>query len=213
MKIPSYVNNVTDFIFKKCSKDLGSVLIWTTIAGWAASSGAQIMGIVRNSKYTKEQKRFMINQELGDAAVNILSYFALTMPVKKVATKMVSTGKVLPRSLKMNIIRHGDGRRLGKLDFDVSSTGYLTEKEVKSYESFKNFVSTAAAVVGGVLSSNIITPILRNKFASKKQVKFLSQSEPSTPEKISVKPPVQSPAKPNYKPSPFDQFKTAGMSI
>ena len=42
MKIPTQVKNVTDYIFDKWSKDIGAVLIWTTIGGWVASSSAQI---------------------------------------------------------------------------------------------------------------------------------------------------------------------------
>ena len=168
MKLHSFVKKTTDFIFDKCSKDIGAALIWTTIAGWIASSAAQIIGIRHNSKYSKEQKKFMTNQELGDATVNILSYFILTMPLKMFSSKLVSTGKILPNNIRKLIIRNGDGRRLGKLDINIADTSYFSGIE-KSYNSFNNFMSTSAAVLGGTVASNIVTPILRNRFASHRQ--------------------------------------------
>lgn len=189
MKLHSLVKKATDFIFDKCSKDVGAVLIWTTITGWIASSAAQIIGIRSNSKYSKEQKRFMTNQELGDAAVNILSYCILTMPLKKLSTKLVSTGKILPNNIRKLIIRNGDGRKLGKLDFNIPDTPYFSGVE-KSFNSFNNFMSTSAAVAGGTVASNIITPILRNRFASHRQ-------------NISLNKPYSE----NSKPSPFDRFR------
>ena len=82
MKISRHLKSVTSYLFEHCSKDIGSMIIWTTIAGWIASSTAQILGIYKNSKYTNEQKKFMINQELADAGMNILSYFAITCQQK-----------------------------------------------------------------------------------------------------------------------------------
>ena len=72
MKLHSFVKKTTDFIFDKCSKDIGAALIWTTIAGWIASSSAQIIGIHRNSKYSKEQKKFMKNTWGMILTVNLL---------------------------------------------------------------------------------------------------------------------------------------------
>lgn len=189
MKLHSLVKKATDFIFDKCSKDVGAVLIWTTITGWIASSAAQIIGIRSNSKYSKEQKRFMTNQELGDAAVNILSYCILTMPLKRLSTKLVSTGKILPNNIRKLIIRNGDGRKLGKLDFNIPNTPYFSGVE-KSFNSFNNFMSTSAAVAGGTVASNIITPILRNRFASHRQNISLNKTYSE-----------------NSKPSPFDRFR------
>lgn len=191
MKLHSLVKKTTDFIFDKCSKDVGAVLIWTTIAGWIASSAAQIIGIRTNSKYSNEQKKFMTNQELGDAAVNILSYCILTMPLKKLSTKLVSTGKIIPNNIRKLIIRNGDGKRLGKLDFNIADTPYFSGIE-KSYNSFNNFMSTSAAVVGGTIASNIVTPILRNRFASHRQ-----------------NVPLNKPYSNTNKPSPFDRFRNS----
>ena len=56
MEISRHLKNTTNYLFEHCSKDIGSMIIWTTIIGWIASSSAQILGIYRNSKYTDKQK-------------------------------------------------------------------------------------------------------------------------------------------------------------
>ena len=168
MEISRHLKNTTNYLFEHCSKDIGSMIIWTTIIGWIASSSAQILGIYRNSKYTDKQKKFMINQELADAGVNILSYFAITMPIKTVAKKLVTTGKIIPKSVQAIITQEKAHHNLGKLDFNISKEPYFTRIE-KPFNSFNNFMSTSAAVLGGTISSNIVTPILRNRFASKRQ--------------------------------------------
>lgn len=168
MKISRHLKSVTSYLFEHCSKDIGSMIIWTTIAGWIASSTAQILGIYQNSKYTNEQKKFMINQELADAGMNILSYFAITMPTKAFAKKLVTTGKILPRSVRAVIRQAKDGKKIGNVDFDISKQTYFSKIE-KPFNSFSNFMGTSAAVLGGTISSNIVTPILRNRFASKRQ--------------------------------------------
>lgn len=168
MEISRHLKATTNYLFEHCSKDIGSMIIWTTIAGWVASSAAQILGIYKNSKYTNKQKKFMINQELADAGVNILSYFAITMPTKSFAKKLVATGKIIPKSVRTVIIQEKAQNKLGKLNFDISKEPYFTKIE-KPFNSFNNFMGTGAAVLGGTISSNIVTPILRNRFASKRQ--------------------------------------------
>ena len=174
MKVPRHIHNIPDFIFNKLCNDIGRVLIWTTIAGWVASSTAQIIGIARNPKYTKEQKSFMIPQEIGDALINIGSFFIITTPIKKFSSKLVKTGKIIPASIKELVIQNNRSNKLGKLDFDIMKEPYITSTARKTFNSFNNFMSTTSAVVGGIISSNIVTPILRNKYASNKQAKNIA---------------------------------------
>ena len=217
MKLTPQVTKTTDFIFRHFSEDIGSVLIWTTIGGWIASSAAQICGIWRNPNYTKEQKSFMIPQELGDASMNILTFFAITMPLKKLANKLVKTGKIIPRKLISQIARHGDSHKIGTYDFDIPKLPYFQSGNIaKTYNSFHNFMSTTAAVVGGVVSSNIVTPHLRNRIASKRQnqtklkLDFIENSmQNNIPLQKQNKP---TPSRPIDN-SPFDRFKTHVMSI
>lgn len=218
MKIPPQVKRITDFIFEKCSKDMGSVLIWTTIGGWVASSAAQIFAIKHNSKYTKEQKSFMIPQEISDAAVNIGAFFLITTPIKKLSTKLVTTGKIIPNVVRRVIIKNNDKCRIGKLDFNITKTPYFGEVE-KTFNSFHNFMTTSAAVLGGVISSNIVTPILRNRYASQRQAKKQALFNQSNVVVGPINPigkdsqSVSTPYKPRVSNNTFDKFRGKNLTV
>jgi len=165
VKIPALVKTMTDRIFNNYSNNVAGMLIHTAIIGWVASSAAQLIGIATNKKYTQEQKSFMIPQEIADAAINIGSFFVITSSIKRLALKLVSTGKIIPQAVHNRIVAHGDELKIGTHDFDLKDVKYFEEIE-KPYKSFLNFAGSTAAVVGGVISSNIVTPIIRNHFAS-----------------------------------------------
>ena len=44
-----------------------------------------------------------------------------------------------------------------------------------NYKPFKNGVDVVASTVGSIISCNIVTPILRNQYASKKQKQTLAK--------------------------------------
>lgn len=217
MKIPTQVKNVTDYIFDKWSKDIGAVLIWTTIGGWVASSSAQILGIMRNSKYSKEQKNFMIHQEIGDAAINIGSFFIITTPLKKLATKLVKTGKITSFAIKRPIKKHGDIKQLGNYDFDIKKLPYFSSELEKPFNSFNNFMGTSAAVLGGILSSNILTPILRNRYASdcqaKKKLLFSQNLSVHNQSPVNINYHSQNNVRSKVQNSPFDKFRGSNLKI
>lgn len=155
------------------SAKMGDILILTSIAGWAASSAAQIIGIAINKNYTHEQKKFMIAQEASDAATNILLYFGVTKSLTALTEHMVKTGKLAPRSIAdfMRANKHISQR--GAFGFDVTKAAGFEEAGLRgAYNGFKCFTDAASATIGGIISSNIITPIVRNKVASYKQNKY-----------------------------------------
>lgn len=211
MKPYPKIKAITNFIYDRCSKDIGAIIIGTTTAGWVASSAAQTLGILHNSKYTNEQKKFMVNQELADATINILSYFAITLPIKYTAAKLVKTGKIISGPTKDIIKAHKETSKLGHFDFNLTKVPYFSELE-KTYSSFSNFMSTGSAVLGGVISSNLVTPILRNRFASKKQsvpsARFDKINNPDKSEQINNKT-----AQTIRHISSFEQFKHKSLSI
>src|SRR5574344_883481 len=206
----------TDFIASHYSDDIAGMLIHTSIAGWIASSAAQILGIALNKKYTNEQKSFMIPQEMADAAVNIGSFFVITSSIKSLASKMVSTGKFLPKKVLYSIISHGDSSKIGKVSFNIPDVSYYKEIE-KNYKSFRNFAEASAAVIGGVVSSNIVTPILRNHIASTQKGKMMTkiQGMPQTPVAIQSLPANKISPKPYTPPmnNTFSDFKHRALSV
>ena len=113
-------------ILKQSVENNGNFLFLSAAAGWALASMAQTIGLITNKEIGKEEKKFLVPQEIMDGTFNIATYAAITVPIMNLASKVA--GKKMPDN-KQAI----EGAR------------------------------TLAAIAGGVISSNIITPILRNK--------------------------------------------------
>ena len=97
--------------------------------------------------------------------------------VCKLETRVYSKGEV--------IYSHSDfEKKIGKIDFDLDKecnrAKFFPKQE---YDVCKNFYTTMATVGGGILSSNVITPIIRNKMASNMQKAYIDNKETLAVEK------------------------------
>lgn len=168
-----------NWISENFRKDASKMLIWTGVIGWSISSLAQIGAVFVNPKLNREQKSFLIPQEFADAAVNIASFFLVTQAAKKTVSKLFSTGKFAPASVRNYLNRNKDlyAKKIGKLDFNLDAVLKNDANfPMTEYYACKNFGTTLATVSAGILSSNIITPIIRNNMASSMQKKYLNKS-------------------------------------
>lgn len=187
-------NKIKEKAFGKFSKGLGSMLIATSAAGWALGSTAQIFGILKNDKYSKQEKGFLVRQEIADASLNILTFCAITTGFKNLSKKLVDSGKLITPKIerfcqKQNIDLSQPKTSISKIvneKIDTVVKNIETAKETgmgdlkalrrerNSLRAFNNrtlkpFTSGAEVVGtlgGGILASNIITPICRNKIAA-----------------------------------------------
>ncbi len=171
-----FFQNIFEKVADKFGKDISKMLIVTGVIGWAASSIAQIGSIYMNDKISDEKKSFLIPQEFADACVNIGAFFLITLLAKKTVAKLFSTGKFAPESVRKYLEKNKDlyADKIGKLDFNL---GDVLEKDknapLRSYNACKNIGTTIATVGAGVVSSNIVTPILRNSMASNVQKQYI----------------------------------------
>ena len=164
----AFFKNILDKLATVSASNMGKVLVVTSVVGWIASSAAQILGILVNDKYSKKQKQFLVPQEMMDAITNIGAYRLLTLPLRKAVGKCVSTGKLAPKPVLDFMSKHNLLTQRGKLNFNLTKHANFSEIQ-QSYLKFNGFTDAAAALVGGVVSSNVITPIIRNKYAARKQ--------------------------------------------
>lgn len=200
-------------LFKAYSHDAGKMLLHTGTLGWIFSAAGQIFGIATNDKVSKEQKKFLIPQEMADAAINILSFYTLTAFIQNSAKGLASSGRIITPAIRkfceeqgIKLIRGEDGaitnignaisERITKLrnTIDANSEEVLEanpakieglEREIKAlnefkddvYAPFESGIRVIGNVVGAVLSSNIVTPLLRNPLAAAKQKQALAQQE------------------------------------
>ena len=155
--------------FKKYGSHPGKMLIHTGIISWGMSSLAQIGAIIINDKIPKEQKMFMIPQEFADAVANIASFYAVTRSLTGIANHAVKCGKLLPKSVKDYILKANLGKNLGNYNLDIGKHIKLPKNIKEEYHEFKNGIDVTATLIGSVISCNILTPILRNIYASHRQ--------------------------------------------
>ena len=202
--------SILNWIAKNFKEDPSKMLIWTGVAGWSLSSFAQICGILLNPEIPKEQKGFLVPQECSDALVNIGSFFLITQLAKKSAGNLFKTGKFAPKQIREFLDKNKDfyKDKIGKIDFDL---GKVLEKDapdlVHEYDVFKNFGTTVATVGAGIVSSNIITPIIRNKMASGMQKDYIARKQ------ASGELPVKQEQQPSFK-SSYNYYKNSyGLKI
>ena len=182
--------SILNWVAKNFRKDASKMLIWTGVASWSLSSLAQISAVLINPKISNEQKSFLVPQELADAAVNIGSFFLITQMAKKSMSKLFSTGKLAPKSVRAYLKKHKDlyAKKVGKLDFDLDEVLKQDKLFPKDqYWACKNFATTVATVGAGILSSNIITPIVRNEMASTMQKNYINTQKQSEIKRPDVK--------------------------
>ena len=178
-------SKLKDTIFKAYAKDPGRMLLHTGAIGWLLSSAAQIVAIAFNKKYTNEQKMFLIPQEIGDAAVNIISFYTLTLAIKSIGKRLTRSGKICSKDLAEELTRRGymlekgEVRATGKnyagdWDFNIEKLSDYKNDLERFYKPFNNGSEVIAGLVGSIISSNLLTPVLRNNYASKRQQQMIN---------------------------------------
>jgi len=177
-------------IYKNYGENPGKMLVHTGVLGWVLSSLAQVSAIVFNDKISTEQKSFLIPQEVADAAVNILAFYGITSLFKRFASKLVSTGKLTTAPIKEFLRKKGiiakNKSSIGNIKFNIEDLACF--KDIKDeYRTFKNGVDVIASVGGSILSCNIVTPILRNQYASKKQKETIAKLNTIKPTTVAPK--------------------------
>ena len=176
--------SVLNWVYKNFRKDAAKMLIWTGVAGWSLSSLAQVGAVLINPKISNDKKSFLVPQEIADAAVNIASFFLITQVTKKTVAKLFSTGKFAPQKVRnyLNANKELYSKKIGKLDFDLDEVLKKNKDfPANEYYSCKNFGTTLATVGAGILSSNIVTPLIRNNMASGMQKMYNKSADAKKP--------------------------------
>lgn len=170
----SFFQKSLEWVCETFEKDTSKMIIVTGALGWALSSLAQAAAIIINPKVSTEKKSFLLPQELMDGFINVLSFLGITLIAKRYIQKLCSTGKIAPQSVRNYLNKNKSlyHDKVGKLDFNLDNV--LVDKKLKSsYESHKNFVTTMGTLGASILACNVVTPLIRNKTASKVQKNYI----------------------------------------
>ena len=166
-----------EWVYKKFSENPAGMLITTSVIGWLLSMAAQVIAIAVNPKIKDEQKVFLIPQEFNDALVNIGAFLLITQFTKRITSHLFSTGKFAPKSVReyLNTNAKQYKGKIGNLDLDLDKVLEHANPEIKrAYTSYKEFGTTAATVGAGIFAANIVTPLIRNKLASRVQKSYIN---------------------------------------
>lgn len=184
MSFASNLKKASTFVYDKFAGNPGKLLLYTGTFGWILSSLGQLFGIAINDKIPTEQKKFLIPQEMADAAVNIASFFVLTKSVTDFSENLVKSGKLATPKIRQLLKKYHLDEKIGTKGFDITDTPEMkalgTEFKKDLHDEFYNLadgVSFIGSTIGSIISCNIITPILRNKFAADRQKQAIAQEK------------------------------------
>ena len=178
-------------IYRHLGKDSGNMIITTGVAGILFSTTAQTIAIFLNKKYSVSQKAFMIPQELAEGSIAACSLVLMSRPIKSLGIRYAKTGKILTKKMKNYLEKQNLLHKRGEKDFDFSQSVKniidkieASDKFVKSsleeqramtkehtdilheFNIVKDSTSAITTTVGSMLSTAIITPLIRNTLAS-----------------------------------------------
>lgn len=207
------LDKILTWIADNLSKDMSKMIIATGAAGWILSSTAQISALAMSKKIDPKDKSFLIPQEFADALVNIGAFLVITLSAQKLASKLFTTGIFATEKVRsfLEKNKHLYGNKIGRLDFNLDHIKNTAQFfPLEEYTKSKDVAKTLATVAGGILSSNIIAPIIRNNMAAKAQQNYLNTTsktelnKPDNNNKTIIKQPVT--VKTQITPSTFRSY-------
>lgn len=172
-----------EFFYKQFSQKPGEMMTYAVVLSMATSCIAQVLSVVFNKKMDKKEKKFIIPQEIADGVINAVSSLLIIGTLGRVATKLVSSGKWSNAAIRNLVKNHAPEVKMGDISTNIEKTFIakkdesLLEKFYHSYDSFKNGIAIIATSIGSVISCNIVTPILRNSYASGRQKKAMEKQQ------------------------------------
>ncbi len=148
-----FIDSIQKGFISWFNKDNNASFLFATAAiGWILASAAQTFGILKSKELSKEDKKFLVPQEIADGTANIAMYAAVTTNLMKMAEKSCKPGK------------NGKAPFISLKDSAGNILDYASN--TATYAKTGRNLKTGAAILGGIISTCILTPIARNAFAA-----------------------------------------------
>ncbi len=161
-----------------------TMLVFMGIIGTITSSFAQQLAIKNNKKLSDETKSFLINQEENDCILSAGLTWLTGTGSKKIIHHLTSNGYLL--NDKVRSASDEVASTLGMTHRELAKSGFyknikgqfnIFNKELDFRPIRTDFLrcqeglSVIAAIGAAILTTNLIVPILRNKFARPRKPK------------------------------------------
>lgn len=137
----SFFNNLINKNYKEIAPDLGKMLLYTGAVGWVLSSLAHVIAIGINRKIDKDQKAFLVPQEMADAAVNIALFIVVTRSFTKFGENLVKRGKLITKDIAKLLKEDAFAEKLGR-KFTTEIKSNLTKTFSEGFEDLEKGVLT-----------------------------------------------------------------------
>ncbi len=182
---------IAEKVFKNIESGSGNMILITSMTGIAFSCIAQTFAIFINKKYSVSQKAFMVPQELTEGVISIASMFAISKPCQKAASKIMKSGKIFTKDMATYMKKYDLIGKRGEYDFDFQKSvksiiskiensdefiksnackqeEFLAEHHniIKEFNAVSDATSAFATTAGSIMSTALISPLLRNYVAS-----------------------------------------------
>ncbi len=186
-------------LYEKFSEGGGNMLIFMGALGWFTAAIAQIVVLNLNKKIPKEEKGFLIKQEVADGAVNCGMYLGFTKLVQTCVNWGLEKGKITSDTIqsivektaidkKVDLTKHFEKNNISDLLKDKAD-------DLAKFKKFKNGVDICTNIIASIIACNIVTPLARNFIAGKWSKKNKSKNEINRPQfeqNIITKPKLES---------------------
>lgn len=182
MNKPPVMKRIANFVYEKFAGNFGNFLLISGAIGWAASCVNQTVAIMINDKIPKEQKYFLIPQEITDGIVNTLLFIGFTRTITRFGEGFVESGKWANTRIRAKLRAHGLDKKIEEAKFNILKQPQLMpfdpkfdKKFSKEYYKFADGISFAFSTLGAVISCDFVTPFVRNKIAAHRQKQSLER--------------------------------------
>lgn len=168
-----------NYIYEKYGRESGKMLVHAGLITWATVCLSQVVAVALNKNVPSDQKKFLIPQEIADGALNIAAFYCITNSGKNIAGKLVSSGKWSTKAIRDFVANHPLGKniKMGDMSTNLSKTFRENKEFHDCYDNFKGGMDMFSAVCGAVVSSNIITPIIRNRIGAQRQKESIAREK------------------------------------
>lgn len=178
-------NGFKNYLYKHYGQESGKLIVHTGLITWTMATLAQVGAIMFNDKIPKDQKKFLIPQEIADGVLNIIAFYTITNSLKSLAGRLVSTGKWSNVSIRNFVKKNSsknlsEGIKMGDLTTNLAKTYKGNEDFYKAYSPFKNGMDMIATTIGSVVSCNAATPFIRNYYGAWQQKRSLNKERMNT---------------------------------
>lgn len=207
-----------NWTYKHYGQNSGNMILHAGAAGWLLSSVAQVVALVFNDNIPKEQKKFLVPQEIADGFVNVLSFYLITKGFKDVGQKLVKSGKWSNLEIRNFVKKNDKTVKMGDFSTDIESKFKGNEEFHSAFGPFKTGVDMLTTTIGSVISCNIITPYARNYIGAILQKRSIDNDKAQQKLDISLIPappvlPAQNSFKTNNYKSPIINPPSGSMRI